>query len=336
MRWVSETMQLTANKAGRMEMAIPLEIVSGETPDISEYLDFGFYDKVSYRENAGLGETKHGKWLGVSHKTGSLMSYWVLTAQCTVISRTSIQRITSLELQTNEMSERYKEFDAEIKRRLTEEELPMEGDKAKAEDWENYLGFDQDFNDEFNFVVSEDGIKEADDEFTPDVYDDTYLKMELALPNDGDQMHFAKVTKRLRDANGLPIGVADENPILDTRVYEVEYLDGHKASMTANAIAQNVFAQVDEEGNGHVLMDEIMDHRVDGTEVKQVDAFIPTSSGTKRRRHTTKGWELLVRWKGGSTTWVALKDLKESNPVQVAEYAVQAKLSGEVAFAWWT
>ena len=336
MRWVSETMQLTANKAGRMDTAIPLEVVSGETPDISEYLDFGFYDKVSYRENAGLGETKHGRWLGVSHKTGSLMCYWVLTAQCTVISRTSVQRVTSLELQTDEQKERFKEFDAGIKLRLNEDELPLDGDKAKPEDWAAYVGYDKDFNDEFNFVVSDDGVKDADENFTPDVFDDTYLNMELALPKDGDENHFAKVTKRLRDANGLPIGVADDNPMLDTRIYEVEYLDGHKASLTANTIAQNLFAQVDKEGNRHVLMDEIIDHRVDGTEVKQIDAFVTTSSGTKRRRQTTKGWEHLVRWKDGSTLWVALKDLKQSNPVEVAEYAVGAKLSGEPAFAWWT
>ena len=53
---------------------------------------------------------------------------------------------------------------------------------------------------------------------------------------------FACVIKRLKDTNGLPIGTANENPILDTRVYEVEYIDGHKVSLTANSISQNMFA----------------------------------------------------------------------------------------------
>ena len=39
--------------------------------------------------------------------------------------------------------------------------------------------------------------------------------------------------------------------------------------------------------------------------------------------------------KDGSTSWEALKDLKESNPVEVAEYAVGAKIVSEPAFAWW-
>ena len=56
--------------------------------------------------------------------------------------------------------------------------------------------------------------------------------------------------------------------ILDTRLYEVEYLDGYKTSLTANTIAENLFSQVDEEGNRHVLFDAVIDHRVDGSELQ--------------------------------------------------------------------
>ena len=109
-----------------------------------------------------------------------------------------------------------------------------------------------------------------DEEFTPEVFDDTYLNMELALPRgDGSEPVFTHVKKRLRDSNGLPIGTSNENPILERLVYEVEYQDGHKESMTADAIAQNLLAQVNAEGNRHGLVDEIFDHRTDGTEIKK-------------------------------------------------------------------
>ena len=100
-------------------------------------------------------------------------------------------------------------------------------------------------------------------------------------------------------------------------------------------IAENLFAQIDDEGNRHVLFQEIIDHRVNGKQVLQQDAFITTRTGTKRRRETTIGWELLVQWKDQSTTWVTLKDMKEAYPVQSAEYAVQARIAEEPAFAWW-
>ena len=42
-----------------------------------------------------------------------------------------------------------------------------------------------------------------------------------------------------------------------------------------------------------------------------------------------------MKWKDGTDSWVALKDLKESNPLQVAEYVQLAELIDEPAFAWW-
>ena len=44
---------------------------------------------------------------------------------------------------------------------------------------------------------------------------------------------------------------------------------------------------------------------------------------------------MLVSWKGGTSSWVPLKDLKESHPVQVTEYALANKILEGPAFAWW-
>ena len=146
-------------------------------------------------------------------------------------------------------------------------------------------------------VVSNDEIKEADKEFTPDTYDDLYINMELAVPGgDNPNPQYEKVTKQLRDAHSIPIGMANENPILDSRMYEVEYQDGTKASLAVNYIAENLFAQVDQEGKRHVLLDEIIDYRVNGHEVKLQDAFITT--GTGMRIHNWVGTPGPVeRWK---------------------------------------
>ena len=85
------------------------------------------------------------------------------------------------------------------------------------------MEFDEDFQEEFNKIVSGDNIKEADATFNPEVFDDTYLNMELALPRDGGETTLARDTKHIKDANGLPIGTSHENPIVYTRVCEVEY-----------------------------------------------------------------------------------------------------------------
>jgi hypothetical protein len=65
------------------------------------------------------------------------------------------------------------------------------------------------------------------------------------------------------------------------------------------------------------------------------DGYIVVKNGKRRHKLTTKGWKLCVKWKDGSTSWEALKDLKESNPFEDAEYAVSTKRVSEPAFAWW-
>ena len=105
--------------------------------------------------------------------------------------------------------------------------------------------------------------------------------------------------------------------------------------MAANAIAEAMFASVDEEGHRHLLLDSILDTRRSREAIQKEDAFVVSSNGTRRRKETTKGWDVLVQWKDGSTTWNKLKDVKDSYPVELAEYSVQNGISDEPAFAWW-
>ena len=49
-------------------------------------------------------------------------------------------------------------------------------------------------------------VTEADADLMLDVFDDTYLNMELEIPRYGDRPDFAKVTKLLRDKDRLPMG----------------------------------------------------------------------------------------------------------------------------------
>jgi hypothetical protein len=44
-------------------------------------------------------------------------------------------------------------------------------------------------------------------------------------------------------------GKASANPILYTRTYNVEFADGRSEEYAANVIAENMYAQCDEEGN---------------------------------------------------------------------------------------
>ena len=101
-----------------------------------------------------------GHWLGVSHRVGHLMSYWVLTQKGNVISCTTISRVTNLETQVDSTKSRLQEFDTAITDRLNDEaHIIIEGGKSQPYDWSNHP-FDEDFDfvDEFHSVVSNSTI----------------------------------------------------------------------------------------------------------------------------------------------------------------------------------
>lgn len=201
-----------------------------------------------YRDNAGLGEVKLGRFLGIASQITNIMTFSILAISGHVIACGSVSRMTELEKQQDTNRQRMEEFDRKIAEKYKEERLSVSGDKPDLQHWEELLEDDSDFADEFNRIYDNIDVKEADDEFTPDSYDH-YLHMELAIDRGGDHPEHARVTKRLKDKDGRPIGTAHENPILDSRMYEVEFLDGHRQAMSANNITQNMFAQVDEHGH---------------------------------------------------------------------------------------
>jgi hypothetical protein len=156
---------------------------------------------VWYKENAGLGKNRIGQWLGVADRVGNLMSYWILTETVSVIVRTTVQRVTSLELSTDEVKQRRQVYDQHVTDILKDANhvIPQGGDIV-LQDWDDFLIENyRDFVDEFQNVVSDDQIPEEDSTFTPNVFNDTCLHMEIALPRGGgdqEDVQFARVTKR--------------------------------------------------------------------------------------------------------------------------------------------
>jgi hypothetical protein len=104
----------------------------------------------------------------------------------------------------------------------------------------------------------------------------------------------------------------------------------------ANVIAENLFSQVDSDGRRFFVLSEITDHSADGRAIKQAYGFTRSYNGNQVPKQTTIGWKLLVGWKDGSEEWIPLKNLKASNLIELAEYAVANNLGGdEPAFKWW-
>ena len=119
--------------------------------------------------------------------TGRISLCRQITANGTVVSRTTVSRVANIEDQTDEKKERITALDKVIQERLNYESHVVVKGGGEPKDWsEHPFDRDSDFKEEFSHFVSNNEVAEADNEILTDVYNDTYLIMDLAFPKRGE------------------------------------------------------------------------------------------------------------------------------------------------------
>jgi hypothetical protein len=88
---------------------MPYEIVTGRTPDISEYLDYHWYQTMWYLDQ----ETqfpddwrKPGKWIRVAHCVGQGLCYYNLPLIAKPIIRSTVQALTNFSDPPHELQDK--------------------------------------------------------------------------------------------------------------------------------------------------------------------------------------------------------------------------------------
>ena len=244
----------------------PETIVSGQTNDISPYVECRWYDWVMwYSTLAKYPEPKEvlGRWLGPALDVGPAMTSKILKRNGEILFLSSYRKLTDDEMQDPDLKKDRDAFDEEIRKRLgrplTQEDLKEIDVDAPTPEYELY---------EDDFEGTTEKVQDID-EVTPEDQDN-YVGAQVNL-SFGGTIRSGKVKRRATDAEGKVSGLANPNPILDTRLYEVEFPDGDVAEYSANVIAENMYAQCDPNGNQFLLMEAIVDHKTDGTAVKFAD-----------------------------------------------------------------
>jgi hypothetical protein len=323
--WCAAVRRLTASNIPQLHGRTPTEYVEGSTPDISSYALFDWYQPVYYLTPTIMYPHERkliGRWIGVAETCVDDMSYIILSAKGKILIRKSVWSLTDEELKLDPVKERLAKLDETIHRAYGHESP----EAVEFEDGDILCPLD----DETHVPAEAEASGLEMHTFTNEEMDE-YVSKELYLPRGGDLVT-ARVLQRTRDGDGFPTGHRNSNPILDTRQYEVEFTDGSIDTYTANVIAENMATSIDPEGQQYALFRGVIDHRYDnhGLDTTYIDA-----KGIEQFRPTTLGWELCVQWADGSSSWLPLADVKASNPVEAAEYAVSRSLDNEPAFRWW-
>jgi hypothetical protein len=303
----------------------PYQIVHQEEADISNICQFEFYGWGMYKEPKTLPTTKFPfqddllcRVLTPSEGIGNKMTQWILRVDGKPVTRSTVRPLSNEEELSPVVRAKKQAFDNAIRRKLGDSMTPPPKPIEPPSEYEAYED-----NEE-----SPQLIPELDDEEY-----DSLINAEVLLPHQDQTMH-ATVLGPTQDDNGMETGSYNPNPVLNTKIYDVMFPDGAVKQYAANTIAENMWAEVDQEGHQYSIMDGITGHRKDSNAVESKDQYMQTKSG-RRLRQTTAGWDLSILWKDGSESWIKLSDMKESNPIEVAEYARANSLTDEPAFKWW-
>ena len=92
----------------------------------------------------------------------------------------------------------------------------------------------------------------------------------------------AKVLRCSIDPDGNIIGTFDENPNLNTLIYDVKFPDGAFKQYAANVIAENVLMQVDSNGYNSCLLDTLVLHKRMGNAVSKGNAYVTKKRGVRK------------------------------------------------------
>jgi hypothetical protein len=121
---------------------------------------------------------------------------------------------------------------------------------------------------------------------------DPLIDAETILPQ-GDGISLASLNERRRANDGSPIGRQNKNPLLDSRIYIVNFPDGQMKDVGYNILVDHLSSQVDKDSNHFKLFSSIVGHRRNGNAVDKDDQMKITDNRQVKNK-TLAGWALEV------------------------------------------
>ncbi|KAL7480720.1 hypothetical protein ACHAW6_006385 [Cyclotella cf. meneghiniana] len=131
----------------------------------------------------------------------------------------------------------------------------------------------------------------------------------------------------------MPVGTAHKQPAMDTRVYEVYFLDGCTKELTANTITEALYAQCDPDVNQYVTLDVIVGYRKNPNVAISWNNQVKIINGKKVVSRPTHGWEQCCEWKDGILLGRSCQTSRSCT--LFAELALAMGIANEPAFNWW-
>ena len=217
---------MTATEIYDLNGRTPFECVLDFTPDISELVEFSWFQRVWHHDPIDPTKDQLGRWMGPAHNVGQGLAYYILNINVGVVVRSTVSKNSDNDIAPMDLRERQEEFNNRVHSLIMNfqhvsiqrsEQIPADIDDVHRD----LFDLSQHDMDELQCQISsEDGqlITKLDAEQiqikdAPDAeVNDECINTHVSLPYDGD--------------TSLLLGKLNDNPLLDTRLYEVDMPNG--------------------------------------------------------------------------------------------------------------
>ena len=183
-------------------------------------------------------------WLGIAHRVGSVLCYFIMKSNCQVITRTTFQPISQLDKDKGEI--------------ISEENPNINDNGPVINQHAKFYLQDEEWYYEESFGFKEAIVDDVDNH-EDDIHDE-FVGAKVILPN-VVCIESEKVVRRKRDNEGNIIGERSNNLLRDTSTYEVKFSSGKIQEVMSNKLSKCMMDQCDMEGHKYLILHSILNHR---------------------------------------------------------------------------
>ena len=169
-----------------------------------------------------------------------------MTAKAQVVIRSSVSPLRKEEVDAEDIKQMKRQFTSELNRRFEGKQSSSESNETfDTMDYAKYTIPIEDSSPSFTaYEDSEEEDFNLDDhnEEENQIEFDKYISSKVRLMEDNTEQ-IGVIKGRKRGPDGKFIGKFNENPILDTSIYEIEFQDGRVECYFANQIVECILSE---------------------------------------------------------------------------------------------
>ena len=288
---------MTAGNHYLLDDSTPFQKIDGHFPNITEYIQYSFFEWLWYYEPEEAVKEKLGRWLGPAKYVGDLHTSLVLTEKGNVKVRSTTRPLSKEECESSDIQRRKNDYTKEMESLIGNYSNATIRNHERFEDdpYDHIFAGDEgpgiteaqecNENGEISKRPDTDEVIGSDPPFVED--NDEHIGVNIDLPFMGELKRGIIKSCKWNERGEL-IGTSNSNLLLDTRLYTVEFDDGMYGEYTINVVMENLYSQIDEEGQQTQIFKEIVDHRRSNDALSKEEGWNILPNGHQRRKVTTK------------------------------------------------